>query len=98
VVAGVSHAEREQLAKRWNSADCEGDGSTRGEVCAHEHDQLERDQRLAIGFYAVAGAGLVAGIATLIAAPRKERRPRAQQALRCGSGPGLVGLACAGRF
>ncbi|HEX6240746.1 MAG TPA: hypothetical protein VFZ61_07630, partial [Polyangiales bacterium] len=97
-VAAVSHVEREQLAQRWNDAECDGEGSTRGQLCADEHDRMERYQRLAIGFYAVAGAGLVAGVAALIAAPRAERAPRTERAVRCGSGPGLVGLACSGRF
>jgi hypothetical protein len=103
VVAGVNHAERQHLASRWNHADCDGEGTTRGEVCQHEHYQLERAQRMAVGFYAAGGAALVAGLITLIAAPRRSERrsTRASSgalALRCRPGPGEVGVACGASF
>jgi hypothetical protein len=100
VVAGMSHRERERLAARWNSADCDGEGDTRGEVCKRERDQLEHQQRLAIGFYALGGVGLAVGIASLLLAPRRARSDSAGalRALRCQSGPGLVGVECGGKF
>jgi hypothetical protein len=97
-VAGFSHHEREQLAARWNSGDCGGEGSTRGEVCGHERDQLDRYQRLAIGFYAAGGAALVAGLVTLLVAPNEKREQRVARRLGCQPGPGLLSVACAARF
>lgn len=101
VVAGISHAERERLAARWNRADCEGEGVTRGEVCQRERQQMKRSEGLAAGFYALAGAGVVAGLVTLIVAPsraRAERPERRAHTLRCGSGPGQWGVACTTSF
>jgi hypothetical protein len=100
VLAGISHAERQNLASRWNSADCDGEGTTRGEVCEQERDQLERQQRIAIGSYAVGGAGLVAGLITLIVAPPRAARSerRATSSLRCQPGPGAFGVACGTSF
>jgi hypothetical protein len=100
VVAGISHAERQKLASRWNRADCDGEGSTRGEVCSEEHDQLQRQERIAVSSYAVAGAGLVAGLITLIVAPSRAARSerRTTTALRCTPGPGAFGVACGKNF
>jgi hypothetical protein len=101
-VAGVSHAERERLAKHWNAGDCDGAGTRRGEVCGHERNQIERDERLAWGFYALSAAGLAAGIVTLALASSKMQRERASlraaRALRCVPGPGLVGVGCGAAF
>jgi hypothetical protein len=102
-VAGVSHAERQQLARRWNAGDCDGEGTTRGEVCSHERRQIDHSERLAWGFYALSAAGLVAGIVTLVAAPTKAQRERraarsSLRALRCQAGPGLVGIGCGAAF
>lgn len=101
-VAGVSHAERERLAARWNTARCAGDGDTRGEVCGRERTQIKRAERMAWGFYALGAAGLVAGVVTLAAAPTKKQRDRAQRragrAFRCDAGPGLVGIGCSAAF
>lgn len=96
-VAGVNHVQRQDLAAQWNSGQCDGDGTTRGEVCADEHDELKQKQRIAIASYAVGGAGLLAGIVTLILAPSRSER-RATSAVRCQSGPGTLGVACGTKF
>jgi hypothetical protein len=98
VVAGLSHREREHLAERWNEARCGGPGTTRGELCGRERDQLKRHERLAIGFYSLAGAGLVAGILSLVLVPRAQRILPDAHALRCTAGPGLAGVACSAAF
>ncbi len=98
VVAGLSHREREHLAERWNEARCGGAGTTRAELCGRERDQLKRHERLAVGFYSLAGAGLVAGILSLALVPRAQRVSPDARALRCTAGPGLAGLACSAAF
>lgn len=101
-VAAVSHAERERLARHWNRAECDGEGATRGDVCAREHKLIMRYQRLAWGLYAAGAAGILAGVVTLVAAPTRTRRDRAAapkaRALRCGPGPGALGLECGATF
>jgi hypothetical protein len=98
LVAGLSHRARERLAERWNDARCDGPGTTRGMLCGRERDQLERHQRLAIGFYSLAGAGLVAGIVSLALAPARARSAPDARAFRCRPGPGLAGLECGAKF
>jgi hypothetical protein len=101
-LAGVSHAERERLAERWNAAKCAGEGDTRGEVCARESTQIKRAERMAWGFYALGAAGLIAGVVSLAAAPTQKQPDRAQRragrAFRCAAGPGLVGIGCSAAF
>jgi hypothetical protein len=67
-------------------------------LCRRERDQLERHERLAIGFYSLAGAGLVAGIVSLALAPARTRNAPDARAFRCRPGPGLAGLECVAKF
>jgi hypothetical protein len=98
--AVVAHLERERLAERWNAGDCDGAGTTRAAVCADEHTQLARTERLASALYGVGGTALVTGLVLLTLAPRKRASEAhvARHELGCGAGPARWGVACSLRF
>jgi hypothetical protein len=88
VAAGiVFQVKRESDAQEWNSASCEHAGQTRIEQCQAVDDSRERNQHLAIGFYAAGGALLTGSVIALIAG-----RPAASPTLRAG----LLGCSVAG--
>ena len=97
VVGGaVMHAERESLAGQWNRAECSGSGVTRADVCARELSSLRSAEVAAGVLYGVGGAALIA--AAIAAAVAPSGTPSDTQAVRCGSGPGDIGVACALTF
>lgn len=100
-VGGFQHAERQRLAKRWNSGECEGTGATRAEVCREERRGIDQAQRVAGTAYAVAGVSLITSLLLFVAAPHRpssEARRALEARLQCGDGPGKWGVSCATRF
>lgn len=95
VVGAVFHVERESLAETWNEAGpgCDGNGLTRGEVCAGVRSDLDTAAMLSGVFYGLGGALALAGAIVMIAAPSGGGD---ETALRCA--PGVLSVACGGRF
>ena len=81
-------------ADRYNRDDCLPAQGTRDDVCAAERGTAEAMGPLrALGF---AGGGVLAVVSTVLfvtSAPRAR-----QEAVRCGGGPGTLGVSCALRF
>jgi len=97
VVAGiVFQVKRESDAQEWNSVSCEHPGQTRVQQCQQVNDSRERNQHLAIGFYAAGGALLTGSVIAIVAG-----RPAASPSLRAGllgCGVAGAGVSCNGRF
>ena len=97
VGAALLHAERERLASEWNDdARCLVDARTRQETCAGIDASRAAHEGGAIALYVTGGALGVAALVLLAIAPGSAERARAE--LRCGAGPGELGLACGARF
>lgn len=71
-------------------------GGTREQTCSDDRRQAELLQGLGVAALVVGGAAGVASAALLLTAPRG--RGRRTTWLRCGGGPGDVGIACGGAF
>ncbi|MEI9941107.1 MAG: hypothetical protein WDO69_28145 [Pseudomonadota bacterium] len=97
VAAGiVFQIKRENDAQEWNSASCEHPGQTRVQQCSDVNDSREKNQHLAIGFYAAGGALLTGSVIALVAG-----RPAESSTLHAGLfGCSLAGtgVSCDGRF
>src|SRR6187402_135395 len=88
VAAGVIfQIKRENDAQEWNSANCEQPGQTRVQQCQAVDDSRQKNEHLAIGFYAAGGALLTGSLIALVAG-----RPAASSNSRAG----LVGCSWAG--
>jgi hypothetical protein len=102
--AAALHAERESLAARWNAGNCTGPGVTRGEVCASERSAISTNEVLAGILYGVGGAAIAAAVVIAIVAPTPTGESASPQGtaepitVRCGLGPGDLGVACGARF
>jgi hypothetical protein len=90
----VFHVQREQAAHEWNGTSCEQPGETRGEQCASVDAKRQRDQNLAIGFYAASGALLIGSVVTLLVAPSSPAEHPHDRALHCVPGFATLGAAC----
>lgn len=93
----IAHLEREKLAQDWNSFRCDGEGATRGAVCADEKQRISRLTQVATGLYAAGAAALLSGVVVFLIGARKGQ-PDRQHALRCTSGPGELGMGCSLAF
>jgi hypothetical protein len=95
--AVYTHVQREKYASDWNSAECSGHGSTRGELCKTERQHIRTYERAAIGLYAGAGAALTAALVSFLWKPR-ETRSETRAALDCGGTAGVWGVQCQAQF
>ncbi len=93
----ISHFEREKLARDWNEFRCDGEGATRGAVCADEKERIPRLTKVATGLYGAGAAALLSGVVLFVVGARKGQ-PDRQHAWRCSSGPGELGVGCSLRF
>jgi len=102
VAGGLAHLRREQLAARWNRGECDGQGTTRGAICASENQGIQDMTRLATVLYGSGAAAALAGLTVLLFAPRRsEFRPDEslnRTAWRCSQGGFALGLACSRGF
>lgn len=82
-------------------------GNRREDVCSAEQSTVNTFTPLAITFYAVGGAAAIASVLLFVLAPPappgpgdagEEGEPAARFRLRCGGGPGEIGLACGSTF
>jgi hypothetical protein len=97
----VAHFRREHFADIWNRATCSGDGITRGERCQDERSRIDALEIATGSLYAVGGAALTFGLATLLW-PRREAEgppttPVRALSFACGAGPGWLALTCTAR-
>jgi len=96
IAAGVVfQLERESDARAWNSASCEQAGQTRIQQCQGVDDSRERNQHLALGFYAAGGALLTGSLIALIAGRTTSSTAHAGW---LGCGVAGAGVSCSGRF
>jgi hypothetical protein len=92
----VFNLEREQAAREWNGPSCEHPGQTRLAQCQSVSSRIHRDEALAFGFYAGAGALLVGSLFALAAGSPSRSEHSAASAFGCTvSGPSV---SCLGRF
>lgn len=99
VGAAIAHSERERLAGLYNGdgSGCTGNGALRQDVCAPQRSGITGGETAAIVLYSVAGAAAVTAAVLLAIAPSSSSS-ESDVALRCGPGPGLIGLTCGGSF
>ena len=92
----VFHLKREHAAQEWNGPRCETPGQTRLQSCQSLDSTRQTDERLAIGFYAAAGALLTGSVIALLAGRPSEAPPNRTGLLGCK----LFGtaLSCDGQF
>jgi hypothetical protein len=96
VGGGVSIGIRESAAARTQSADCAPTpGLTPIQRCPDDFSAV--DATTISGAVLFGGAALFAGVAAVLFATSGSSAPRSA-AIRCGGGPGDIGLACAGVF
>jgi hypothetical protein len=85
-------------ADRWNNDSiCLANGMSRSANCSGDLSTAQTAQAGAIATFAIGGAFIVASSVLLMAAPRVPREQLTAR-LSCGAGPGIVGIACGGRF
>jgi hypothetical protein len=78
---------------------CPGTGSaTQPSVCAGYLAEIDAMQALAVGGLAAGGALALASVVLFATAPSAPGAERAAVSVRCGGGPGTVGVSCAGTF
>jgi hypothetical protein len=93
-------------ADRWNNdAVCLAGGKSRSANCADDKSTADAGSSGAVASFVIGGVFIVASTILLAAAPRevREEKPAAARksilaSLRCGSGPGIVGVSCGGAF
>jgi hypothetical protein len=101
VALGVgAHVVREQEASTWNGTDCEQPGQGRRiDQCSDVDRSRSTAQSVAIVSYSVGGALLVSGLIATGIFDAGDAVPSSKDgALRCGVGPGALGLACGSAF
>jgi hypothetical protein len=93
-------------ADRWNNDSiCLAGGMSRSQNCSGDKSTADAASSGAIAAFTIGGVFIVASTILLAAAPRevREEKPAAKRSsplarLRCGSGPGFVGVSCGGAF
>ena len=101
VALGVgAHVVRENEATTWNGSDCEQLGQGRRiDQCSDVDRARSTAQTVAIVSYSVGGALLVAGLVATGIFDADDADPIPKEgALRCGVGPGALGVACGSVF
>ncbi len=78
---------------------CPGTSSpTQPTVCASNLDDIAAMQALAIGGFVGGGALALASVVLFATLPSTGESPRGLASVRCGGGPGQVGVSCGGVF
>jgi hypothetical protein len=78
---------------------CPGTSSaTQPTVCASNLDDIAAMQALAIGGFVGGGALALASVVLFATLPSSGESPRGLASVRCGGGPGQVGVSCGGVF
>lgn len=78
---------------------CPGTSSlTQPTVCASTLDDINAMQALAIGGFVGGGALALASVVLFATLPSTAESPRGLASVRCGGGPGQVGVSCGGVF
>lgn len=78
---------------------CPGTGSaTQPSVCAGYLADIDAMQSLAVGGLVAGGALALTSVVLFATAPSAAGAERAAVSVRCGGGPGTVGVSCAGTF
>ncbi len=87
---------RNAAARRFNDPGCLYYQRTRGENCGDDLSQGQTAEAVSVTGFVLGGASLVAAVVLWATLPRTPAPARI--ALRCGPGPGELGLACGGAF
>src|SRR5262249_17997811 len=97
---GGAYVVGKNAADRWNNDSvCLANGKTRSDNCSGDRNTANAASSGAIASFAVGGVLIAASTILLIAAPRETpERGMASTTLRCGGGPGMIGVACGGAF
>jgi hypothetical protein len=106
LVAGgaVAIAVRESAAARYNVAGCLGDGvpveSEPTAACRDDRETVSTMQTLGVVGLIAGGALAVGSVVWLVTSPGRDgnRERSGAASVRCGGGPGTIGLACGGPF